>query len=305
MDMLTNISFRSIVEAADDIVIVTTPEIDEPGPQILYVNPAFTKLTGYSAEEVLGKSPRILQGPGTSRLTLNTIRNGLAARADVREKILNFSKSGAPYWLDLRITPLRDRSGKLIAFVAIERDVTLDKRSLDESELTNARDTLTGLPTLQDFTRMIDRQVETARATKIPPPCFAYIDIDKFRSVTETFGEAASQAVMFGLVDLLTDNIRQVDTIGRLGPDKFGLCLSGISLANASVLCERLRNTVAATIFATPAGPVSITISINIAMIATDHYSANHLLLQASQNMRSAKTTGRNRVSVHTQADWP
>ncbi|HQT65162.1 MAG: hypothetical protein B7Z75_09570 [Acidocella sp. 20-57-95] len=305
MISLTNIRFRSIVEAADDVIIVTTPELEPPGPVILYVNPAFTRLTGYSAAEVMGRSPRILQGPGTSRMTLQAIRNALAAGREAHEKILNFSKAGAPYWLDMRITPLHDDHGRLIAFVAIERDVTLDKRRLDEQEYTAERDTLTGLPNLRAFTRNLDAIVAAAYTRGVAAPCVAYIDIDKFRRVSETYGELASQAVIFALADLLTDNIRRVDSIGKLSHDRFGICMPSITLSDATTLCERLRTAIAATPFVTPAGPVRLSVSIGISMVDPDNYSANDVLLGARQAMRKAKDTGRNRVSVNQPTDWP
>ena len=128
------------------MIVVTTPELDLPGPRIVYVNPAFTRLTGYSEAEAIGSSPRMLQGPGTCRATLKTIRTTLQQGLPVHEKILNYAKSGAPYWIDMRIVALREVDGSISHFAAIERDVTLDKRRLDELEFVADRDILTGIP---------------------------------------------------------------------------------------------------------------------------------------------------------------
>jgi PAS domain S-box-containing protein len=117
-----------VADVATDIIIVTTPDLSPPGPTIIYVNPAFTRLTGYSADAAIGQSPRMLQGAGTSRATLDAIRTALSEGRTAHEKILNFTKGGAPYWLDMRIEPLRDASGAISHFVAIERDITLDER---------------------------------------------------------------------------------------------------------------------------------------------------------------------------------
>jgi PAS domain S-box-containing protein len=123
-----NLSFFQVADAASDVIIVTTPDLTPPGPTIIYVNPAFTRLTGYSAEEAIGQSPRMLQGAETRRATLDAIRTALSEGRTAHEKILNFAKGGAPYWLDMRIEPLRDASGAITHFVAIERDIALDKR---------------------------------------------------------------------------------------------------------------------------------------------------------------------------------
>ena len=123
--------FFQIAESANDVILVTTPDMEPPGPLIVYVNPAFTRLTGYGAAEAIGQSPRMLQRSATDRATLNAIRKALLAGLEVHEKVLNFGKGGERYWLDLRIVPLRDGAGRITHFVAIERDVTMDKRRLD------------------------------------------------------------------------------------------------------------------------------------------------------------------------------
>jgi len=128
----TPFSFFAVAETVNDIVIVTDAQISSPGPIITYVNPAFTRLTGFTAEEAIGKTPRLLHGPGTSRLVLDRIRSALSEGRPSHEKILNYTKTGAPYWLDMRIEPLRDAAGIVTHFVGIERDITLDQPRLDD-----------------------------------------------------------------------------------------------------------------------------------------------------------------------------
>lgn len=122
----------AIIEHANDIVILTRAEpLDEPGPVITYVNPAFTRLTGYRREEALGQTPRILQGPDTDRATLDRIRAALERAEPVREEVLNYDRDGRSYWLDMQIMPLRDTHGRVTHFAAIERDLT-EKRRAEE-----------------------------------------------------------------------------------------------------------------------------------------------------------------------------
>ena len=90
-----NFDFSSIVQHAKDVVIVTKIHpLDEPGPEIVYVNEAFTKVTGYEADEVIGKTPRILQKEGTNRDELTKIRVALEKKEPVRVTLRNFSKKG-------------------------------------------------------------------------------------------------------------------------------------------------------------------------------------------------------------------
>ncbi len=122
-----------LVEAAvgrlNDMILITEAEpIDEPGPRIIYVNDAFTRLTGYHRDEVIGKSPRMLQGPDTDRTTLQRIRDGMLAGQPVRAEILNYTREGEELWLELEVVPVSDAAGRLVNYVSVERDVTARKR---------------------------------------------------------------------------------------------------------------------------------------------------------------------------------
>ncbi len=121
---------ETCVSHLNDIVLITEAEpIDEPGPRILFVNDAFVRLTGYTREEAIGRSPRFLQGPKTQRDALNRIRVAAKAGKPIREEVINYSKSGEEYWLEMDIVPVADDAGHFTYLVAIERDVTERKRA--------------------------------------------------------------------------------------------------------------------------------------------------------------------------------
>lgn len=108
-----------------DIVVITLAEpLDDPGPQIVFVNTAFEKLTGYTAAEAIGRSPRFLQGEETDPAVRERIREALFAGEPIQEEIINYAKDGQKYLLELSIHPIRDEDGRLTHFAAIERDVT-------------------------------------------------------------------------------------------------------------------------------------------------------------------------------------
>jgi len=108
----------------DAIVISEAEPIAIPGPRMVWVNQAFTDMTGYSAEEAIGQSPRILQGPDTDPEARQRIRAALQAWRPVREVIKNYTKSGAPFWVELDIKPVADSQGCYRYWVAVQRDVT-------------------------------------------------------------------------------------------------------------------------------------------------------------------------------------
>ncbi len=288
--------FSEIINNTNDIVIVTTPELKPPGPTIIYVNSAFTRLTGYTADEALGSSPRMLQGPGTSCQTLERIRAGLREGREVHEKILNFAKNGAPYWLDLRIIPIRDTDGNIVQFAAIERDVTLDKRRLDELEYFADRDTLTGIPNRRAFIRNMNAELQAARSSHGTRPCLAYIDVDHFKSINDRHGHLVGDEVLCGIADRLEENVRRVDMAGRFGGEEFAVCLPSVSLADAEALGERLRHAIIAQPFPSSAGPLEVTVSIGVAEAHWDESSLSAILQRADQAMYAAKRAGRNCV---------
>ena len=116
---------------ASDAVLVTTASLDQPGPQIVFVNPAFVEMTGWSEEELIGKSPRLLQGPRTDRAELDRMRRELAEGRSYFGFVTNYRKDGSHYEVELRIAPVRDDAGRVKHWIAIERDVT-QRRRLEE-----------------------------------------------------------------------------------------------------------------------------------------------------------------------------
>ena len=120
---------ESVITNANDAVLVTEAQsIDAEGPCIVYVNEAFTTMTGYTAEEVVGKTPRILQGPKTDRSELTRIREALLRQETIEVEIINYKRNGDEYWANFTIVPVEDKEGILTHFVAIQRDVTARKR---------------------------------------------------------------------------------------------------------------------------------------------------------------------------------
>jgi PAS domain S-box-containing protein len=127
-----------LAEMTDDVILITDAEpIDEPGPRIVYVNPAFTRMTGYAPEEVIGLTPRVLQGPKTCQVTRARIRDALQQWQPIRCELLNYRKDGSEFWSELGITPVADESGIFRFWVSVQRDVSQAKQR--ERELVNTQ----------------------------------------------------------------------------------------------------------------------------------------------------------------------
>jgi PAS domain S-box-containing protein len=120
---------ESVITNATDAVLVTEAEpLDEPGPRIIYVNEAFTRMTGYTAEEVTGKTPRILQGPKSDKQELKRLSDAMRSFQPCEITIKNYHKNGEEFWINFAVSPVTDEKGRHTHFIAIQRDVTQRKK---------------------------------------------------------------------------------------------------------------------------------------------------------------------------------
>lgn len=126
----------SVATNTDDAVLITEAEpFDDPGPKIIYVNDAFTKMTGYAAEEIIGKTPRILQGPKSDKNELTRLRKALENWESFEMTIVNYKKNGEEFWVNLTVSPVADEKGWFTHWIAIQRDVTIRKNEELQNEL--------------------------------------------------------------------------------------------------------------------------------------------------------------------------
>lgn len=126
--------YKAAVEATGEAILVTSVELAEPGPIIEYANPAFTRMTGYAAHEVIGRSPRFLQGPLTDRHVLDAMRTALRAGERFQREALNYRKDGTIYAVEWLITPVVDGEGRILHWVSAQREVTERKAALEHQQ---------------------------------------------------------------------------------------------------------------------------------------------------------------------------
>jgi diguanylate cyclase (GGDEF)-like protein/PAS domain S-box-containing protein len=282
-------SFRDIVAAVNEAVIVTAVDHDEGGPGIVYVNPAFTRMTGWPLVDILGKPTRFLRGPETDVKVIeefwNTLRMGQPAHA----RVVSYARSGMSFWCEMRAAPLRDQHGEITHYVAIARDVSHEMCRLDDLETLVERDTLTGIANslgLEKFAAGL-----TAEDRRLL--CVAYIDIDGFKTINATLGNAAGDAVLLGMADIICQNIRRADFVGRIGDDQFVICMPCQPLAEARQVAERLRRAISVHAFETPAGPVRVPCSLGVAAAHRADHGLTDAIARARVALCKARSSGR------------
>ncbi len=292
------IPFEEIVELANDVIIVTEAEpIDDSGPKIVYVNQAFTKLTEYTKAEALGKTPRILQGPNTSAKTTAKIRSALSEKQPVQAQILNYSKSGQEYWLDMNIVPMKNEFNEVFYFAAVERDVTAQIQRETLLKELSVKDPLTSILNRRGFFEAAQASLSYAKRNH-KPISIAMIDIDHFKKINDNYGHQLGDEVLKNFANLMHQYFRDSDIIGRLGGEEFCILLADSNLANTQKKLEVFREAIKQnTIISDKNDTINFTISCGLAQCLPDsEYNLDLMLKQADKYLYQAKSAGRNTV---------
>jgi len=124
IDTKFDVDPAAVIEAAAESILITTADLDAPGPSIVYVNPAFEKMTGWSRADVLGNSPRVLQGPKTDLRIFANLKEELHSKDIWEGQTINYKKDGSESWMEWSIVPLKSELGDVYQYVAIQRDVS-------------------------------------------------------------------------------------------------------------------------------------------------------------------------------------
>ncbi len=152
---MPGIDFNSF-DYLSDSVVITDGCLEPPGPRILHVNRAFTRMTGYDADEVIGKTPRVLQGPKTNGL-LDQLRTQLSSGEDIVLETVNYRKDGGELGLEWSVKPVLDQSGQITNLLSVQRDVT--ERMRVQSALFEHKDRLEAtLDAIGEGILLTDRQ---------------------------------------------------------------------------------------------------------------------------------------------------
>ncbi|GAB2999512.1 sensor domain-containing diguanylate cyclase [Psychrosphaera aestuarii] len=295
------IPFKEIVSNANDAVIVSLAiNTKGQGPEIVYVNQAFQRLTGYTNEEVIGKTPAILSGEKTSPITTKRIMDRLSQSLPVRAEVINYRKDGTPYWVDLNIVPLKNNKGVVTHFASIERDITAIKDNTLNLEKLAKTDTLTevynrrGL--LEHGTLAINSSYQTNRSFIV-----AMMDIDHFKSINDSFGHDVGDVVLKGLADLLKENLRARDIVARVGGEEFVIILEGEPPPILIKKIEYLRQVIEESAFSLNLEmDFKLTCSFGLVLSDLTDRSMNELIKLADKALYQSKINGRNQVSVYS-----
>jgi diguanylate cyclase (GGDEF)-like protein/PAS domain S-box-containing protein len=291
---------ESSIARLNDIVIITEAgPFGNPGPRIVFVNEAFERRTGYARDEVLGRTPRILQGPNTQREQLDQIRASLEQWSPARVDLINYTKAGEPYWVDLDVSPVWDKTRRLTHWVAVGRDITERKMAEEKIQYLAFYDPLTQLPNRQ---LLLDR-LDQALSQQDGGRCGAlmFIDLDNFKVLNDTLGHQKGDLLLQQVAKRLRSCVAKGDTVARLGGDEFVILLENngekpIDPAKAArVVSHRILSTLGEP-YVLPGYLHHSSCSIGVTVFGRTAWSVGEVLKQADLAMYQAKAAGRNTV---------
>lgn len=290
--------FEKVVMNANDAVVITKLDLapDSDAPEIVFVNPAFTALTGYSFAEAVGHAPHFTPHAAADLETVRRMREALRQRHPFRGELFNVAKDGREYWLDLSIVPLTDSTGQIAYFAAIGRDMTMQKRIALKLEALAHTDPLTGLSNRRHFIEHAEREVDRA-GRYARPLSMLMVDLDRFKLVNDTHGHPVGDATLTHAARICESVLRLNDICGRIGGEEFAVLLPETDPEGAGRTAERLREAVEASELVSGTARIKITVSVGVAtLLPGQQLAMTELMRRADGALYQAKRDGRNRV---------
>jgi diguanylate cyclase (GGDEF)-like protein/PAS domain S-box-containing protein len=286
------------------MVLQTSSEgmlVTDENNQIISVNPAFSKITGYSFEEVKGKDPRMFRSDRHDQAFYQAMWHAIVTTGQWQGEIWDKRKNGEVYAKWLTINTLRNKDGAIHRYMALFSDITEKKKSEELIWRQANFDTLTGLPNRDMFRDRLGQEVKkTVRANL--PLALLLVDLDQFKEVNDTLGHAMGDMLLKEAARRIGACVRESDTVARLGGDEFTIILSEISgNSHVEAVAQKVIEKLAEP-FQLGREIAYVSASIGITLYPNDATDIEVLMKNADQAMYVAKNRGRNRFSYFTPA---
>jgi diguanylate cyclase (GGDEF)-like protein/PAS domain S-box-containing protein len=284
---------KSMFEHTQENIIIANSK-----KELIDVNNAFTKITGYERDEVLGKNPRFLQSGYQSDEFYKTMWQSINDTGHWNGEIWNKKKDGEVYPTFTTISAIINDKGQPSHYVGIASDITALKKHEKQLERIAHYDALTGIPNrvlLSD--RMKQAIAQTKRDNKLLAVC--YLDLDGFKPINDNFGHHSGDNVLIQITQRIIPIIREGDTLARLGGDEFVILLLGLESVEECIhSVDRLLLSIAKPLDFDDLS-ATVTASIGLTIYPIDNQDPDTLLRHADQAMYIAKQSGKNRYHYH------
>jgi diguanylate cyclase (GGDEF)-like protein/PAS domain S-box-containing protein len=315
---ITDITTRKATEAKVRLLSTAVDQspasvvITDIDANIEYVNPFFTKVTGFSQDDAFGQNPRVLQSGLTHHSVHALLWEHLTQGKSWVGEFVNKRKNGETYFEEAYISPVKEDDGTVNHYVAVKLDITSRKKLEEEVRQLAYYDTLTKLPNR----RMLNDRLNHAMAATKRGDFYGalmFLDLDNFKPLNDTYGHVVGDMLLIEAARRLKACLREVDTAARFGGDEFVVMLTAldkdraVSLAHASTVAEKIRVALSEvyvftiTHAAQPDTTVEhhCTASIGVVVFNGSEGSQDDVMKWADVAMYEAKEAGRNQIRVY------
>lgn len=284
--------FRAIVENVGDLVAV----LDTDGRRI-YNNPSYRPL--FREKDIRPGSSSFLEIHPDDRERIKeifrrTIATGVGECADFRFVL----KDGNIRHMESDGRAIRSADGTVSKVVVVSRDITELKHLEAELREMAATDFLTGLANRRHFLSRLEQELARIHRAEGHRASVLMLDSDHFKRINDTFGHATGDNVLRYLAVLMQNELRKIDTAGRVGGEEFAVILPGAGLPAAEIFAERLRKKIAETPMVHEDRVIPLTVSIGVTAMKASDVSVDDALFRADRALYRAKESGRNKIAV-------
>ncbi|MEK6792130.1 MAG: EAL domain-containing protein, partial [Deltaproteobacteria bacterium] len=295
------------MEQSVNIVFIT----DIKG-HIEYVNPMFESVTGYSRDEAMGQTPRILSSGDVPQEKYDQLWQTITSGKTWRDTYKNRKKNGTFYWCSTVISPVRDASGDITHFLAVQEDLTEKMASEERLKHLARYDELTSLINRARFMELLAEWIAAVGPEN--HGAMLLFDVDHFKYINDTYGHATGDEILSSMASLFQSALdaeykalllKTVSNplLGRMSGDEFAVFLPHVSEADALKIAERLRKDVEASRTWQGSHTFSVTVSAGMVMYPEHAQDARTFFTRADVAMYRAKELGRNRIHIYSPED--
>lgn len=302
-----NQELRLIVTAVarlNEMVMILQRDPSQHGIQqykMIFVNDAFTHISGFSASEVIGKTPEVLFDSLLSRNDFDHLKAALQLGNTSQFELTCYSRTGCQFFLEVDLVPFVDDRGCYTHWVATGRDISARKSAEEHIHRLAYFDVLSGLPNRRLLMDRLNSLFNVSRRTH-SVAALLFLDMDHFKHVNDAKGHQTGDAILKQIAQRLSKGLRDADTVAHLGGDEFVLLLANVGTElsaaahSALTVAEKVRYTLSQTMDV--AGlDYNLTCSIGISLLPRERQEALDVLREAETALHKAKNQGRNQIA--------
>ncbi|MBP3953183.1 EAL domain-containing protein [Bacillus suaedae] len=268
--------------------------------EIVAVNPAFERMTGFTMSEVEGQNPHILKSAQTAPDVYEKVYETVLLEGSWTGELLNKRKNGEDFWSDLTITSINDIDGECY-FIAIIRDSTERKRQEEKMRELAYHDELTNLPNRLNFKESLQQAIANANRDD-RKVAVLFLDVDRFKKINDSYGHDVGDELLIQIGERIQSVISDHGTVSRFGGDEFTICIGNTSDEHANVLISSLFDAFEESSFKIKEHQFFMSVSIGVSYYPEHGQDVDTLLKNADSAMYRTKEDGRNNFQVYEPA---